>query len=162
VEIVYFDHARSDEAQEGFGHGDAGKVWLGDHGIFESDSRVRISGNSYHALLGHGVVGRLAVLPVQFGPIGEGRDAVLQPSVLESAARILYEADRMIYGASFEFSAGTTPLPAPREYRVVVDNREYQRTLARLQFLMSSAAREGHAVRLRLASVGCGLTPQPV
>ena len=158
MEIVYFDHARTGEAQEGFGRGDAGKVWLGKNDIFESDSSVLVSGNSYHALVGHGVVARLGALPVQFGPIGEGRDAVLQPSVLEDAAQILYDADRMTYGGTFEFCAATVRLPTPCEYRVVVDNREYQRTLARLQFLMSSAAREGHAVRLRLSEGGDDLT----
>jgi len=32
----------------------------------------------------------------------------------------------------------------------VIDNREYQRTLSRLQYLVVLAGREGRAVRLRL------------
>jgi hypothetical protein len=36
------------------------------------------------------------------------------------------------------------------DYRIVVDNREYQRTLSKLQFLATTASRQGHGIRLRL------------
>lgn len=145
--VVYFDHARATERQEGFGTGEAGVVRLTKEGFFESDTQVVIGANAYHALLGHGVVGGLAELPLLHGPLGGGRDAILEPGGLDRAAHLLYEADRRTYGRTFEFLVGEQ---AGREYRIVIDNRAYQRTLARLQFLITSASRGGHAVRLRL------------
>jgi hypothetical protein len=32
------------------------------------------------------------------------------------------------------------------EYRIQIDNREYQRSLSRLQYLLSTASREGRIV----------------
>ena len=40
--------------------------------------------------------------------------------------------------------------PEPVEYRVRIDNREYQVTLARLRYLVSMASREGHAAWILL------------
>lgn len=111
---------------------------------------MRISGNAYHALDGHGVVFALNELPILYGPLGGGRDAILRPAVLDEAAHIFYEADRKTYGRTYEFVVGMATRPSPREYRIVVENREYQRTLSQLQHLVTSASRAGHAVRLKL------------
>ena len=39
---------------------------------------------------------------------------------------------------------------AALEYRVAIDNREYQQTLSKQQFLATTAARHGHGLRIRL------------
>ena len=72
---------------------------------------------------------------------------MLRPSALDAAAHIFYEADRMTYGHVWELVIG---MRAGVEYRLVIDNREYQRTLSRLQFLVTRASRQGLGVRLRL------------
>jgi hypothetical protein len=88
--------------------------------------------------------------PLARQPIAAGRDAVLRPFSLDDAAQILYEADRNTYGAIHEFVAHESEIPEPVQYRIVIDNREYQRTLARLQYLITLASREGFGVRIRL------------
>jgi len=145
--IVYYDHGAGDRPQPGFHTGVAGFVVLSAGGTLETEPRVRIEPNSHGALLGHGVIEALNRLPDVEGPIACDVDAVIHPGALAAASRVLYEADRKTYGATYEFvvdrNYGT-------EYRVAVDNREYQRTLSRLQYLVSMASRLGHAVWLRL------------
>jgi hypothetical protein len=150
LRIVYYDHASPDRAQPGFHSGGADRVVIRGDGIAEVEAGVEISPNSLHALLGHGVADRLDRLPLVYGRVAAGCEAVLRPSALSPASRILYDADRKTYGAVHEFVVGEAGAPDPVQYRIVIDNREYQRTLARLQYLVTLAGREGYAVRLRL------------
>lgn len=135
-----------------FRSGEAGTLALTADGDLASRARVHISPNSLHALHEHGVVAALGRLDFAVGPLAPGRDAVLRPTALSDASRILYEADRRTYGRVFEFTvARRAPAGAePTEYRIVIDNREYQRTLSRLQYLAVTSSREGLALRLRL------------
>lgn len=150
VRVVYYDHDASDRQQTGFRSGQADRVVLRADGFAEAEIAVRIPPNSLHALQGHGVVGELGRLPLVYGSVGRGREAVLRPAALSDASRILYDADRMTYGATHEFVTLETAGENPVQYRIVIDNREYQRTLARMQYLVTLAGREGHGVRLRL------------
>ena len=101
-------------------------------------------------LHGLGVVARLDALAPSIGAIGSGCDALLDPPVVEEAMRVFYEADRATYGVRHDLLVRPAEPPACTEYRIVVDNREYQRTLSQLQFLTSTAARHGLGVRLRV------------
>jgi hypothetical protein len=150
VRIVYYDHAAPETGQPGFRSGRADRVRFADDGELESEQPVRIGPNSLHALEGHGIVARLNRLPLALGPIAPGRDAVLRPKALDDASRILYDADRDTYGAVHEFVVREVQVPECVQYRIVIDNRDYQRTLARLQYLVTLASREGFGVRLRL------------
>lgn len=127
-----------------FRTGEAGLVWLNAQGALHSDTRLRLSANSTHALLGHGVVQALQALGIE-GRLGSEGDALVPQRLLAPARALLYEADRKTYGGNFEFTAGVL---GDVEYRVRVNNREYQRTLSRLQFLLTTASIEGSAVRL--------------
>lgn len=148
--VVYYDHAsRADDARAPFSCGEAGCVWIDEAGLIETDTRVTIEPNSFHALHGHGVVEQLAGLATAMGRVGNGEDAVLGPEAVAKALRIFYEADRMTYGARHDLLVRSASAHDPVEYRIVVDNRGYQRTLSRLQFMTSSAARMGHGIRLR-------------
>jgi len=147
---VYYDHSRSPAEQPHFPTGEAGFVRLGHDGEWRADAEVWIGPNSHCALVKHGVAEQLARLPSLSGRIGEGRDALIGPAGSEDAARIFYAADRMTYGARFDFVAVERRLPEPIRYRVAIDNREYQQTLSRLQFLATRAARYGHGLRLRI------------
>jgi hypothetical protein len=148
VKIVYFDHDHVGAYPTPFRRGEAGWVWMNAQGMAETDSRVSISANSLHALHGHGVVAQLNGLDLLIGCVGEGEPAVLSPSAASAATRIFYEADRMTYGGQHDLLVEGDSLSV--EYRIVVDNREYQRTLSQLQFLASGAARMGHGVLLAL------------
>ncbi len=148
--IVYYDHAAADLPQPGFRQGQADRVVVGEDGVAEPQSAIQITPNSLCALLGHGVTDRLDRLPLVYGRIRAGGEAVLRPSALSDASRILYEADRMTYGATHDFLAHQSGGADPIAYRIVIDNREYQRTLARLQYLVTLSSREGHGVRLKL------------
>jgi len=121
---------------------------LHDDGEPTTRTRVAIAANSLHALYGHGVVDALNRLALAAGPIAPGRDAVLRPGAVSEASRVLYEADRTTYGRTFEFAVEGGDRAVA--YRIAIDNREYQRTLSRLQYLVVMAGREGRAVRLRL------------
>ncbi len=149
VRVVYFDHADAGREQRGFRWGEASRVEPQADGEWIARARVVVPPNSLHALYGHGVIDALNRLPIAFGPIAPGREAVLRPGALSEAARLLYEADRKTYGGSFEFVVDEDPERAV-VYRIAIDNREYQRTLSRLQYLVVLAGREGHALRLRL------------
>lgn len=133
-----------------FRSGEAGLVWLSEEEVFETDTRVIISPNTLHSLFEHDVVGKLAALPAQIGPLGPGREAVLSPAALPEALHILYEADRQTYGARYDLLVASAWGTPPADYRIVVDNREYQRTLSQLQFVASQASRMGYGLRLRL------------
>ncbi len=127
--------------------GDAGWVWINEAAELETNTRVHLSPNTTHALLGHGVVDVLNELPLEMGPLGDGRDTLVPQALLEDASAMLYEADRKTYGAVHEFVLARE---RGRELRLRIDNREYQRSLARLQDLVRGASRAGHAVRLRI------------
>ena len=146
--VVWFDHARVHEPQRGFRTGEAGRVVLRPDGEIVHDVRITLTPNSVHALIGHGVVDRLNRLPVDLSPIGSGKDALLTPGCLEPAARILIEADGDTYGALhvFDVHVGEDGVV----YRIQIDNREYQRSLARLRDLVGLGHREGFAVRIRI------------
>ena len=148
--VVFYDHAAAALPQPGFRSGAADRVVVDADGLAASESAVAIPPNSWHALVGHGVVEELARLPVVYGRIEPRGEAVLRPTALSDASRILYDADRMTYGATHTFVAHRSGGEDPVEYRIVIDNREYQRTLARLQYLVTLSGREGHAVRFRL------------
>jgi hypothetical protein len=129
--------------------GAAGCAWLTEDGSMASETRVQLSANSTHALLGHGVVDALNELAIQ-GKLGRGLEVIIPSEVLDLARSIFYEADGKTYGASHEFSLGHGVGAGRVEYRIRIDNREYQRTLSALQFLLSSASREGRLVWLRI------------
>ena len=124
------------------GAGEAGLVWLGEDGSLHTDARVEVSENTALALRGHGVLAELEAIPLD-EPLAPGRDVVIRQVQLRAALDVLYEADRKTYGGTFAFA------PDGRE-PVAIDNREYQRGLARLIDLLNRAHREGHAVRIRL------------
>lgn len=147
--VVWYDHAAADRPQPGFPSGEASHVALQADAEVVTRARVAISPNSLAALWGHGVAAALGRLPLAVGPLAPGGDALLRPGALSPAAHLLYQADRRTYGASFEFVAGAGGDPRC-EYRIAIDNREYQRTLSRLQYLVVRASREGGSLRLRL------------
>jgi len=146
--IRYFDHQElAANPDPPFRGGDAGFLWINEHNQAVTDHRVEISANSLHALHGHGVVDLLNQLDLVTGPIGGGKDAVLTPGSVDEASGVFYDADRMTYGGIHDL---LVTRHGEIEYRLVVDNREYQRTLSKLQFLSTTAARQGHGLRLRL------------
>jgi hypothetical protein len=147
--VIYYDHDAPDP-QPGFRCGEAGFVIPARDGTFETDVQVQLPSNALHALEQHGVVDQLRRLPLAVGPIEPGRDAVVRPSALDACAEIFWEADRETYGRIWEFAIGPETSRDPAEYRIVIDNRGYQRSLSQLQFLVSRASREGYSVRLRL------------
>lgn len=144
---IYLQPDQFDAPPAPFRTGAAGHVWLNAAGEFETDRRVRISANSTHALLGHGVVEAFNRLSLM-GELGTGIDVVVPQAALGDAARLLYEADRKTYGGVWEFEVGFDA--AGRGCRVRIDNREYQRGLLLLTDLLNSASRVGHAVWLRI------------
>ncbi len=149
MRTVYLDPEAEGPPPPPFRTGDAGHVWVGGDGGIESDLRVHLSANSTHALIGHGVVEELNRLPLD-GCLGEGLQVLLPPAVLDAARAVFSRADRRTYGGSWEFVAGVSEEPEAVEYRVRVHNREYQATLARLTYLMSTASREGRAAWIRI------------
>jgi hypothetical protein len=146
--VRYYDPHRP--ALPPFRSGEAGVVWLSKEEVFETDTRVVLSPNTLHSLIAHGVVEKLAALPAQMGPLGPGREAVLSPGALPEALHIFYEADRQTYGVRHDLLVASGWGMPPTDYRIAVDNREYQRSLSQLQFLASQASRMGHGLRLRL------------
>ena len=148
--VVWFDPATSADPSPPFRAGWVTSFDWGDDGDVVTRARVTIPPNSLHALYGHGVVDALNRLPQALGPIAPETDAVLRATALSEASRVLYEADRTTYGRTWEFTVGGAGDDRAVEYRIAIDNREYQRTLSRLQYLVVLAGREGLAVRLRL------------
>ncbi len=146
--VVYFDHsAQTENPSAPFRIGEAGFVWVDENGDMTSDTRVLIPPNTVHALHAHGVIEQINALDLSFGPLGEGREAVVAPGTVEDVTRIFYEADRMTYGQVHDLCVAAID---GTEYRIVIDNREYQRTLSRLQFLSGTAARLGRGLRFRI------------
>ena len=149
--VIYFEHDASETALRlPFRSGEAGAVWADEEGVFETDTQVRISPNSLHALHGHGTISQLAELKSVMGQVGSGQDAVFAPGMVEQVLRIFYEADRKTYGARHDLLVQEARKSSDPEYRIVINNREYQRTLSRLQYLCSTSARMGQGVRLRV------------
>ena len=87
LRIVYLEPEQFLDPPPPFRTGEAGHVRLGEGGTIETDSRVALSANSTHALLGHGVVADLNRLPIE-GTLGSGRDALFPtpPSKMRSAS----------------------------------------------------------------------------
>jgi len=149
MRVVYLGSETPDASRRFLRTGEAGLLTLAAEGGFDTDVRVRISPNSAHAMIGHGVVEELNRLPLD-GTLGSGAPAVIPPARLEAARAIFYEADRKTYGGRWEFAVGSDAGSEPTEYRVQIENREYQVTLVRLVDLATRASRYGHAVWLQL------------
>jgi hypothetical protein len=149
MRVVYLKPEEFDDPPPQYRIGEAGLVTLNADGKLEAEARVRLSANSVHALLGHGVVDLLNELPLE-GRIGDGVEAVIPPAVLDEARATFYAADRKTYGGSWEFVVHRSDSPDSVEYRVAIDNREYQVSLARLVDLSTMASRQGHAVWIRI------------
>lgn len=124
--------------------GSAGFVFATDDGGFRNDLRLELSANSTHALIGHGVVDALNDLSLH-GRVGTGMEVLIPPSELEAVQRLFYRADAKTYGANYEFVVESR---AEVEYRIRIDNREYQNTLSGMQYLLRTAAHEGMAAWL--------------
>jgi len=147
---VYYEHRRPAEQQRAFPTGEAGFVVLGADGEWSAETEVWISPNSHCALRNHGVAEQLAELSSALGSIEGARDLLISPGRSENAAHLFYEADRKTYGDRYDFVVLEQELPEPVRYRVAIDNREYQQTLSRLQFLATRATRNGYGLRLSL------------
>ena len=147
MRLIYLEPEQFDAPPAPFRTGAGGRVWLSERGELETDERVRLSANTVHALEGHGVLAELNRLPLELGRLGEAREVLVPQAALDDAADILTEADRKTYGASFEFVIARD---ARNEYRVRIENREYQRALARMRDLIVAAGRQGFAVWLRI------------
>jgi hypothetical protein len=147
MRVIYLAPEEFDAPPPPFRLGAGGRVWMTERGELETDERVRISANTIAALEGHGVLIELNRLPLEMGKLGDGRDVFVPQAALDDVADILTEADRKTYGASYEFAVARD---AHAEYRVRIDNREYQRALARLRDLVVQAGRQGFAVWLRI------------
>lgn len=145
----YLDRSEFDDPPPPYRSGTAGFVRVGSDGHFEMETRVRISGNSTHALIGHGVVDALNELDIE-GTIGTGAPALFRPSLLDGARSILYEADRKTYGGAWEFVVHREEGSEVVEYCVAVVNREYQVTLVRLIDVFHQASRVGEAVWIEI------------
>lgn len=132
-----------------FRTGAAGFIQLGPEDEIELQTRVRISANSTHALIGHGVVDTLNDLSLE-GRLGSGVPVPIRPNQLEPARRILYQADRKTYGGHWEFVIDRKQGPTPTEYCVAIENREYQITLSRLIDVLNEASRVGYGVWIEI------------
>jgi hypothetical protein len=149
MRVVYLGSGALDAGRRFLRAGEAGLLALAADGGFDTEVRVQLSPNSAHALIGHGVVELLNALPLE-GTLGAGAPAVIPPASLEAARAIFYEADRKTYGGEWEFRVGAEGGSDPVEYRLRIENREYQVTLVRLVDLTTRASRHGHAVWLQL------------
>lgn len=147
VRVIYLSPEQYDEPPPPFRTGVGGRVWMSERGELETDERVRLSANTVHALEGHGVLNALNRLPLEMGRLGEGREVLVPQAALDEFADILTEADRKTYGALYEFVVAREP---GAEWRIRIENREYQRALARLRDLVVQAGRQGFAVWLRI------------
>ena len=63
---------------------------------------------------------------------------------------ILPEADRQTYGVRHDLLVAAAWGSPAADYRIRIDNREYQKTLSQLQFLASQASHMGHGLRFAL------------
>ncbi len=146
LRVEYVEEMQQLPSEVSLRRGAAGLAWLGPSGQLESETRVDLMPNSAHALIGHGVVDELNELPLQ-GRLGSGLQVLIPPAMLDQVLRILYAADTKTYGAVYEFVVASL---TSVEYRIQIDNREYQRTLSRLQFLVSAGSREGRSAWLSI------------
>ena len=149
MRAIYLLSEQAETPTPPFRTGDVGTVNVDPSGRLELRVGVSLSANTVHALLGHGVVDALNELSIE-GRIGDGREVLIPPSSLDDTRRIFYEADRRTYGGSFEFVVERRTSPELVEYRVRIENREYQASLARLQFLVTQAGHDGLAVWIRI------------
>jgi len=149
MRAIYLLSEQAEAPTPPFRTGDVGTVNVDPSGCLELRVGVSLSANTVHALLGHGVVDALNELSIE-GRIGDGREALIPPSSLDDTRRIFYEADRRTYGGSFEFVVERRTSPELVEYRIRIENREYQASLARLQFLVTQAGHDGLAVWIRI------------
>jgi hypothetical protein len=147
MRVIYLSSEAFDAPPPPFRTGVGGRVWMSARGELETDERVRLSANTVHALEGHGVLDELNRLPLELGRLGEGRQVLVPQAVLDDAADILTDADRKTYGASYEFVVARA---RGVEYRIRIENREYQRALARMRDLIVQAGRQGFAVWFRI------------
>ena len=109
--IVYLRPEDADAPPPPFRTGDAGHGWIDRDGVPQTDVRVRLSANSVHAMLGHGVVDELNRLPLEFGCLGAGRDVLLPAPALDDG-QVLVGVDG---------PAGGEPLAQGVELRLVLD-----------------------------------------
>jgi hypothetical protein len=151
VRVRYLSEADSPIPGVEWRRGQAGFVLHGAGGELVVEERMVLSANTTHALLGHGVVDELNRLPIQ-GRLGTGLQVLVPPAQLEPVRDVLYRADSKTYGAEYEFALELRePASAGNvEYRIRIDNREYQNALSGLQFLFRTAAHEGMAAWLLL------------
>ena len=146
---IYLQPEQFDDPPAPFRSGAAGHVWLGPDGDFERDTRIHISANTTHALIGHGVLDELNALPLM-GTLGGGLDVVIPQDELKRASAILFEADRTTYGpgSDWDFAVGVDSEDRP--CRVRIDNREFQRGLLRISDVFEAASRIGAAAWVRI------------
>lgn len=142
---VFLQACDFDDPPAPFRTGAAGLVRLDAEGELQMEERVRISANSTHALIGHGILDQLNELDLG-GRLGRGVPIMVRPSLVEDARSILYAGDRNTYGRDWEFIVERDEGPPAIEYRVAVANREYQITLVRLVDVFNRASRYGDAV----------------
>ena len=147
--ILYVDEFEANDARHrdvSLRTGSAGWLYAGDDGSLRNEVRLTLSPNSTHALIGHGVVDALNELPLQ-GRLGTGMEVLIPPAQLDSARELFYRADTKTYGASHEF---VVDAHEGVEYRLRIDNREYQNTLSELQYLLRRASHDGMAIWLMI------------
>ena len=75
-------------------------------GEVELEVRVRISGNSSHALIGHGVIDRLNELDLE-GTIGAGAPAMIRPAVVEVETGLQSAIGRLLLTNAITLTPGT-------------------------------------------------------
>lgn len=143
--IRYLQPDEFDDPPPPFRTGSAGFVRLGPEDTLETELRLRLSANTTHALIGHGVLDEINALPLE-GTLGSRLPALIRPSEIEEARTILYAADRNTYGGQWEFLVQPIEIDDPIEYRLRVQNREYQINLTRLIDVLNEASRVGEAV----------------
>lgn len=158
MRVVYLSGSREAGDPAILRTGEAGYLIVEANNQFSTETRVQLSANSTHALLGHGVVDALNELPIQ-GRVGRGRDVIIPPGELHTARRVFYAADAKTYGQDYEFVVDEPDEGGESEknedgeeveYRIKIDNREYQHALSGLQYLLSTASSEGIAVWIRI------------
>ena len=149
VRRIFLEVEQFEDPPPPFRTGAAGLVRIDAGGEIELEERLRISANTVHALIGHGVVDRLNALAPE-GTLGSGAPVLFRPALVEAARSVLYDADRTTYGGAWEFLVEKQEGDPPLEYRVAVVNREYQVTLVRLVDVFNRASRHGEAVWIAL------------
>ena len=145
--VIYYDPSKPADAQAPFRTGIAGRVELHADGMIRLEPVVELSPNSLHALWGHREVEALRRCAPDEMHLEPRVETLVPPTAIDACVHVLYQADRNTYGNAFEFVVAESN---GDEFRLRVDNREYQRSLSRLQFLFTSSARSGLGIYLRL------------